>query len=85
MDKSIYSERYAVFQKLLKGVREDRQVTQWALAEKFKEPQSFVSKCESGQRRLDIIELMAWCDAVGISFLDFARQLEMEVLALNQK
>lgn len=37
MDKSIYSERYAVFQKLLKGVREDRQVTQWALAEKFKE------------------------------------------------
>jgi transcriptional regulator with XRE-family HTH domain len=85
MDKSIYSERYAVFLKLLRLVREGQEVTQSTLAAKLKEPQSFVSKCESGQRRLDIVELMDWCDGVGVSFIDFVRQLEIDLAAPNQK
>lgn len=85
MDKSIYSDRYAVFLKLLKGIRESQQVTQSTIAEKFNAPQSFVSKCESGQRRLDVVELMDWCDAVGVSFVDFARQLEIRMSTSNPK
>jgi hypothetical protein len=35
-----------------------------------------VGKCERGERRLDVVELQAFCRAVGVSLPDFARQLE---------
>lgn len=40
------------------------------------ETQSFVGKCERGERRLDVVELQAFCGALGVSLPDFARQLE---------
>ncbi len=39
-------------------------------------PQSVVSKFESGERRLDILELHDVCEALGISLVDFVRRLE---------
>ncbi len=57
MDKSIYSAKYKiVLQNLLKA-REESNLTQADVASKIKKPQSFVSKVERGERRLDIIEL----------------------------
>jgi hypothetical protein len=32
-------------------------LTQWQVADQLQRPQSFVSKCESGERRIDVIEL----------------------------
>jgi len=57
MDKSIYSAKYkVVLQNLLKA-REESNLTQTDVALKIKKPQSFVSKVERGERRLDIVEL----------------------------
>jgi transcriptional regulator with XRE-family HTH domain len=43
--------------KRLKGAREEAGLTQARAAAALKKPQSFVSKCESGERRIDVIEL----------------------------
>ena len=51
-----HSERYAAAIRLLREARKDAGLTQAALAERLGTRQQFVSKYESGERRLDIIE-----------------------------
>jgi len=51
-------------------------LTQVALAKKLRRPQSFVSKYEIGERRLDLVELGEICAAMGISLGDFVRKFE---------
>jgi len=60
----------------LKEIRQKRGITQVELAEKLGVPQSFVSKYETGERQLDILELRQICQLIGISFDNFVRQLE---------
>ena len=64
---------------LLRQIRTDAGFTQAELAERIGVPQSFVSKYESGERRLDILELKEVCQALGSSLLDFVRRLEKEI------
>jgi transcriptional regulator with XRE-family HTH domain len=61
---------------LLKRIRQDAGLRQVDLATTLGKHQSYVSKYESGERRLDLIELRQVCQAVGISLVDFARRLE---------
>lgn len=56
---------------LLRNVRVDANLTQSQLAEKIGQTQSYVSKYESGEQRLDLIELEAVCESVGISLKEF--------------
>lgn len=42
---------------MLVKARKDAGLTQQALAEKLKRPQSFVAKYEGGERRLDVVQL----------------------------
>lgn len=55
--KSIYSGEYKAIIKKLKQARLSAGFTQKEVAQKLGKPQSFVSKVESGERRLDIAEL----------------------------
>jgi transcriptional regulator with XRE-family HTH domain len=57
MKKSIYSEEYKYFLRKLIKARKEIGLTQKQVAVKIKKPQSFVSKFETGERRLDVIEL----------------------------
>ncbi len=59
---------------LLRQVRLDANLTQLQLAEKIRQTQSYVSKYENGEQRLDLIELEAVCKAVGISLTDFVER-----------
>ena len=59
---------------LLRQVRVEAQLTQAQLAEKIGQTQSYVSKYETGEQRLDLIELEVVCEAVGISVLDFVKR-----------
>ena len=56
---------------LLKQVRLDSNLTQADLAARLGQSQSYVSKYESGEQRLDLIELEAICKAVDISLKKF--------------
>lgn len=56
---------------VLRQVRLDAELTQAALAERLAQSQSYVSKYESGEQRLDLVEIESICKAVGISLRDF--------------
>ena len=76
MDKSPFSKEYKIFIELLKEQRMQAGVTQSDLAGALQEKQSFISKCERGERRLDIIELHNFCNAIGLSLTVFTKELE---------
>lgn len=58
MPKSVHTDKYTKFRELLIAIRNNASLTQTQLAEKLGKPQSFVSKYESGERRLDFIEVL---------------------------
>jgi len=70
------STPHGCFLSLLRQVRQDAGLTQAKLAGLLGKPQSFVSKYESGERRLDVLELREICVAAGISLESFASRLE---------
>jgi transcriptional regulator with XRE-family HTH domain len=76
MDKKLYTRQQAILLQLLRESRQEAGLRQQDVADIIKEPQSFVSKYESGERRLDILELREICQALGVSLADFAAQLE---------
>lgn len=59
---------------LLRQVRLEANLTQAQVADKIDQTQSYVSKYESGEQRLDLVELEAVCKAVGVSLTDFVRR-----------
>lgn len=76
MEKSIHTTDHKKLQRLLKQVRLGAGLRQEDLAVLLAKPQSFVSKYEKGDRRLDLIELRQICEAVGISLSDFVKRFE---------
>lgn len=64
MDKSIYSAEYQRLCALLRTMRDEAGLTQVQVADRLGEPQSFVSKYESGERRLDVLELAQVAEAL---------------------
>jgi transcriptional regulator with XRE-family HTH domain len=80
MSKRFPHEQQDLLHRLLREIRQEAGLRQSDLAERLGQPQSFVSKYESGERRLDVLELRHVCTAVGISLTEFATRLD-EVLA----
>lgn len=78
MASSIFSKRYDVFRELITKSRLDASITQSALAQKLNKPQSYVSKYESGERRLDVIEFLEVLEAINVDSCDFLKLLEKE-------
>lgn len=76
MDKRIVDDNRRHLQALLRQIREDAHLHQSDVARHLGRPQSFVSKYETGERRLDIVELRYVCEALGISLQEFVRRFE---------
>ena len=76
MEKSIYSQEYSLFLEQLRNAREIKGLTQTQVAERLGQTQSFVSKVERGERRIDIVELRAFCAAIDVVFGAFVSQIE---------
>lgn len=49
------------------------------MADKLGVPQSFISKFEAGERRLDFLELRSICRALGVQLVDFVQQFERKL------
>lgn len=78
MPKRITDVNKAKFYALLREIRKEAGLSQLELAARLKMPQSFVSKYEAGERRLDILELRVICSALDISLRAFVQRLENE-------
>lgn len=65
MPRSSRSPRQARLQELLIQKRVAAGLTQEEVARRLRRPQSFVSKYETGERRLDIVELMEVAEVLG--------------------
>jgi DNA-binding XRE family transcriptional regulator len=64
--KSIYSNEYQSLLAKLIAARKKRGITQQALADGLRRPQSYVSKIETGERRMDVIEFIHICAALAL-------------------
>lgn len=65
MPSSIFTQRHQEFIAFIASVRKAAEITQVELAERLGKPQSFVSKVERGERRLDVIEFCQVAEALG--------------------
>jgi transcriptional regulator with XRE-family HTH domain len=59
---SVHSAKYRAFLTRLREARERAGLTQAEVARALGKPQSYVSKCESGERRIDAIELQEFAE-----------------------
>ena len=82
-NKEIYRQERHILQELLKDIRKETCLSQQELADRLGKPQSFVSKYEAGERRLDILELRRICQCMGISLAAFVLRLEILILENN--
>lgn len=85
MDKSIYSDAYLGFLNHLRKTRMAQGVTQAELAAKLGTTQSFISKCERGERRIDLVEARLFCEALEVDFIGFVISLHGTLSTLAEQ
>ena len=76
MEKSIYTAEYAELLRLLRETREKAGITQTDMATRLERSQSFVTKYERGECRLDVIQLRTLCQVLGTDLSSFVAELE---------
>lgn len=74
--KSIHNKAYQSLLLLLRSKRLKRGITQEQLASRLGVGQGIISKIETHERRLDVIELREICLALGISFPEFVTEFD---------
>jgi len=77
MTESVYSEEYRRFTALLRSLRQEAGLTQTAVAESLGMPQSYVSKYESGERRLDVVETARVARVLNLDLVTLAARLNL--------
>jgi len=83
MPNPIHNANYQVFRDMLVQARLTRGMLQSQIADKLRKNQSFVSKYERGERRLDFPEFLEVAEALEINVSDFIRRYKASIK--NQK
>jgi transcriptional regulator with XRE-family HTH domain len=76
MKKRIYIAQRGRLVSLLREMRIEAGLTQIDLAARIEKDQAYVSRYESGQRRLDVLEVREICQVVGVPLEEFVKRLE---------
>ena len=66
MAHSTHNTDYQLLLTVLRAARKRADVSQVELAERLGNTQTFVSKCERGERRIDAVELVEFSEALGV-------------------
>lgn len=66
MEKSITNSKNQKLLAWLKEARESQGLSMRDFAERLEKPHSFVGKIETAERRLDVAEFVAYCEALGL-------------------
>ena len=75
---------YKVVGSVLAAARVDADLTQSEIAKRLKKPQSFVSSYERGQRRIDVLELLAIATALGLRPTDILAEVLKRLRAIGR-
>ncbi|MBJ8423087.1 helix-turn-helix domain-containing protein [Acinetobacter bereziniae] len=67
MTRSIHTDEMVVLRNWLRNQRKAQKITMRTLAERMDRPHSFVQRVEEGDRRLDLVEYVWYCSALGIN------------------
>jgi transcriptional regulator with XRE-family HTH domain len=65
--RSLHDPRYIELIARLRKLRRSKNLSQRELARRMGKPQSFVSKIETGERRIDLIETLSLCESLGVT------------------
>jgi len=76
MEKSLATREFRVFTQLLRDTRETAGLTQVQLAEIVGQTQSYISKVERGECRLDIVQIRQFCLALKTTLPGFIAEYE---------
>jgi transcriptional regulator with XRE-family HTH domain len=79
MKKSIFKKEYKILLELIYQLRVTSGLRQLDLSKKLKSPQSLVSKLETGERRIDLVELRELCKALDTNLIDFVTEFERRI------
>ena len=63
LTKAQHGRRYRRLPPLLREIREEAGLTQRDLGALLRKPQSWIYNCETANRRVDVTEFIAWCEA----------------------
>ena len=85
MSESLHTAEYKIFLRVLKSARKKSGITQVQLADKLKQTQSYISKFERGELRLDIIQIRNVLIAMGIEPLHFFEEFEKQIIHPTRK
>lgn len=69
MSNKLWDLRRVELRKVLRELRQESGVTQQELAKRLRKPQSYISKYESGERRIDLIEIQEVCDSLQVPLM----------------
>lgn len=70
--------RYDHFHRALIEARQQNDLTQQEVASRLGKPQSYVSKYESGERRLDVVEFLEVCEALKVKPISILKRLGID-------
>ena len=76
---------YQLIRHALRDLREQSELTQIQLATQLEKPQSYVSKIESGERKIDVLDVRNYCRACGTDWLTFLTTLEQKMTELEKQ
>ena len=85
MARSTHHSSYQTLLALIRDLRERAGVTQLALAESLGNTQTFISKIERGERRIDVVELIEICEALGVDPVAALREYVQRRSVLGSK
>ncbi|MCZ6655017.1 MAG: helix-turn-helix transcriptional regulator [Planctomycetota bacterium] len=76
MAKSRFTVQYDRFLVRLKALRSQKGVSQVELARRLGVPQQYISRFETGETRMDVVQLWQFCRALGVNFDRVCKQLD---------
>jgi len=78
MPKSRHTVRYEKLLQTLRAARKEAGLTQTEVAKHFRTHASFVSKIESGERRVDAVELADFCKIYSVRLATFLKRAGLD-------